>query len=274
MRTIVIGDVHGCLEELEELMDKVNYQRGQDEIVFVGDLMDRGPDPVGVVHYVRQMQANNPDVVCVQGNHEEKHVRWARHEKKRIGTGKKNPMSPFDEKKLREHNALRFDDLQWMEKLPTMHEITPGWVVVHGGMEAGRHILDQIDKSIIRCRYVDPRTGYMISADDPYAVPEGAVHWGEAWPGPENVIYGHFCERLGEVMIRGKATEKGQFAVYGIDTGCCFGGSLTAMVMEWLDFCNVPPPTRAETKTLSGPKISFVQVQAKAEYKAFKGGRD
>lgn len=266
MRTLVIGDVHGCIEELHELLKKVHYTY-EDELVFAGDLMDRGPDPVGTVRLVRQLQIANPKVVCVQGNHEEKHIRWARHEKRRMETLKKNPMSPFDEKKLREHAQLTEDDIKWMAELPTIHKITDDWIVVHGGLEADRSAFDQLAKVRIRCRYVNPATGLMASADDPYDAPQNAVHWAEAWPGPENVIYGHFCERLGEVMIRGKATEFGQFACYGIESGCCFGGSLTAMILEWRDVWYEP-----NRRLVSG--VLFKQVQAKAIYKAWKSGKD
>ena len=47
-RVIVIGDVHGCLRELDNLLDKVDYQQGHDTLVLAGDLVDKGPDSVGV----------------------------------------------------------------------------------------------------------------------------------------------------------------------------------------------------------------------------------
>ena len=76
-RTIVVGDVHGCLEELDELLSRLEVGPS-DRLVLAGDLMDRGPDPVGVVRRARERGA-----LAVLGNHDEKHLRFARHEAKR-----------------------------------------------------------------------------------------------------------------------------------------------------------------------------------------------
>jgi hypothetical protein len=119
-RTVVIGDVHGCLEELKELLAEIaayddgrGLPKGRDRLIFVGDLVDRGPDPVGVVHFVQDLGA-----ACVLGNHEEKHVRWAKHEARKAETGEPNPMRPFDDRRLAEHNALSEADRRWLAALP------------------------------------------------------------------------------------------------------------------------------------------------------------
>ena len=74
MRYIIIGDVHGMLVELQALIEKVEL-RPDDCIVFVGDLVDKGPSPEGVVRYVKAL-SEDYDVVVVEGNHEEKHRRF------------------------------------------------------------------------------------------------------------------------------------------------------------------------------------------------------
>ena len=56
-RYVVIGDVHGCLRELESLLEKVGYAPATDQLVFVGDLVDRGPFSAQVVRFVRRMSA-------------------------------------------------------------------------------------------------------------------------------------------------------------------------------------------------------------------------
>lgn len=260
-RTIVIGDVHGCYDELKDLLDATDAFARQTEIVFLGDLMDRGPDPVGCVRLVRSV----PTAKCIMGNHEDKHLRWAKHEKNRKETGKKNPMTPFDDKKLREHNALSEDDLKWMSKLPATYCLAPGWIAVHGGFEQAYPLDHQNYKTMIRCRYVDVATGKMASADNPYEQPEGTVHWADAWRGGSNVVYGHFCEELGTVRIRGWASHQRLCNAYGIDTGACFGGTLTAMVLHW------------GSKKFDGghqPQIQFVQVPAHGTYRDWKGGKD
>src|SRR5262245_8483701 len=69
---IVIGDIHGCFDELHELLDRIGPS-SEDTIVSVGDLIDRGPQPVGVVRFFRDM----PNARAVMGNHEDKHLRIA-----------------------------------------------------------------------------------------------------------------------------------------------------------------------------------------------------
>jgi hypothetical protein len=66
MTTIIIGDVHGCADELSELLGRVGPGAG-DQVVFVGDLVARGPDSPGVLRLVRELGAR-----AVRGNHEER----------------------------------------------------------------------------------------------------------------------------------------------------------------------------------------------------------
>lgn len=73
-RYIIIGDVHGCIVELQALIEQVGPRPG-DTFVFVGDLVDKGPDSPGVVRWIRQF-ADTHHVVLIEGNHEEKHRRW------------------------------------------------------------------------------------------------------------------------------------------------------------------------------------------------------
>ena len=74
-RTIIIGDVHGCLDELDELLALIRPAAG-DHIHFLGDLVDRGPDSLGVVRRVRALFSEFPGSVCIAGNHEDKALRY------------------------------------------------------------------------------------------------------------------------------------------------------------------------------------------------------
>jgi hypothetical protein len=240
MRTIVVGDVHGCLAELDELLAQLAIRRGVDRLVFAGDLVDRGPDPVGVVRRVRELKAE-----AVLGNHEEKHLRWARHEaKKRTQPGYKNPMKPFNDKTLREHEALRPDDLAFLERLPLRIRLEPGWVVVHAGFEPGRPVDRQFENACLRVRYVRS-DGKMASIDKLGEKPSGTVRWATRWPGPENVVYGH---AVYDLTTPQRDTPAPNILCLGIDTGCCFGGHLTALIL---------------------PTLELVQVKARAEYHPF-----
>lgn len=75
MNIFVIGDIHGCFTELQELLDKAGIL-DDDLIIALGDIVDRGPDSAQVLDFF----SNNPSRLSLMGNHERKHVRGARHE--------------------------------------------------------------------------------------------------------------------------------------------------------------------------------------------------
>jgi serine/threonine protein phosphatase 1 len=71
MKTYVVGDVHGRLNQLKALIGSLDYDPKNDRLVFLGDLIDRGEDSPGVVNYVLELQAESPNLVCLRGNHEQ-----------------------------------------------------------------------------------------------------------------------------------------------------------------------------------------------------------
>jgi bis(5'-nucleosyl)-tetraphosphatase (symmetrical) len=239
-RTIVVGDIHGCLEEFDELLALVSYKRGADRLVLLGDLLDRGPDGVGVVRRVQEIGAE-----CVLGNHDCKHIRWRRHETLRIATGKKNPMKHMSEAMRRENEALSDTDLAWLKGLPRVLKLAPNWVAVHGGFEPGVPISAQDDDRLIRMRFIDETTLKSANLTDDYDQPPNSVFWACRWTGPDSVVYGHAVHGLKPLKTLGFDDYEHQpVHTLGIDTGCCFGGRLTACVFApdfrtW-EFVQVP----------------------------------
>lgn len=237
-RTIVVGDVHGCIEELMELMRAVAYRPGDDRLVFVGDLVDRGPDPAAVVRYARSVGAE-----CVMGNHDHKQVRWARHEaKRRDKPTYKNPMTSVSELEAEQYAQLRHEDRAWLASLPMILHLDDGWAVVHAGCEPRRRLERQNDNALLRLRYVNEAGAFVQAFTDRAAAELGAVPWASVWPGPESIVYGHMVHDLADVRIDEPAAG---VSCYGIDTGACFGGRLTALLL---------------------PSREFVQVDAKRAY--------
>lgn len=217
--TIVIGDVHGCLEELDELLTLVSPRRHR--VVFAGDLVDRGPDPAGVVRRVRELGAE-----CVMGNHDEKHVRWAKHEaKRRASATYVNPMRPLAAEALAQHAALGDEGIAFLAALPHKLHLGGAWWIVHGGAAPKAVLAAQKPSTLMRCRWVDD-DGAMIGQ---FESSPGARYWATVWPGPECIVYGHHVHSLEKPRIDQPA--QGVTCV-GIDTGCCFGGRLTAFVVE------------------------------------------
>lgn len=70
-KIFAIGDIHGCLEKLEELMKKMVVDRQEDTLVFIGDYIDRGKSSRGVVDYLIRLQSEYQNVICLRGNHEQ-----------------------------------------------------------------------------------------------------------------------------------------------------------------------------------------------------------
>jgi len=191
MRTLIIGDIHGCYDELLDLFDKAAL--GPDDIVVsVGDLVDRGPNPSDVVRWFRQ-RAN---AVVLMGNHERKHVRQTfsySQEVTRIQLG--------------EHYA---GDVEWMRGLPYFYE-TPEVRVVHAAMIPNVPLAEQPED--VLCGSVSGETKLRA------LIPDG--YWHEHYTDDKPVVFGHHVVGPEPLVRDGK--------VYGIDTGACHGGRLTAL---------------------------------------------
>jgi hypothetical protein len=236
-RTIAIGDVHGCIEEFQELLKLVSFRRGVDTVVQVGDLMDRGPDPVGCVRFAREQGFK-----VIRGNHECKHIRWRKHEQTR-GL-KKNPVRGIDGIRAEQNLALSDEDISWLNSLPLKVELDRGLVAVHAGLEPAFPLAKQ-SSVVSRVRYVDTNTGLMVASTN-FSMPEGSALWATRWRGPESVVYGHAVHSL----VQPRVDRFPGGACYAIDTGVVYGGRLTALI--------VTPGTPR--------KIDFAQVQAKSLY--------
>lgn len=234
-RTIVIGDVHGLLRELQELMGILRL-RADDRVVFLGDLVDKGPHGPEVVRYVRE---NGWE--CLLGNHEEVALRWLRHEemiaaKRAASPGQQvagNPMKRGPEV-TGEWLRLSSEDVAWLRSLPLVTDLGGGTVAVHAGFLPGVAIAKQHPNDLVRMRWVDVGRHKMVPMEkspDGIQCPAGARFWMEMWDGSEGVIYGHVVHTLDIPRVdirRGGA----RAWCYGIDTGGVHGGRLTAMVLN------------------------------------------
>lgn len=206
---VVIGDVHGCVRELRDLLYRVTPGRNV-TVAFTGDLVDRGPDSAGVVSMVRGMGA-----YCVLGNHEEKHIRYRRHEaQKKIERFYRNPMKASPSF-MKVHQTLSDKQIDWLSRLPAaIRFVTPAGdrILTHAGLTSSR--FDQPTDGFIRNRRLD-KNGKPVSLS--HATEQNSSDWTESYFGPRS-IYGHIVNNVPFV----------QNDTYGIDTGCCFGISLTA----------------------------------------------
>lgn len=201
-RYVFIGDVHGCLDELEALLRKLQIGSG-DQLVFVGDLVAKGPDSAGVVALAREYES-----LCVRGNHDEAVLR--------IRRARQNHGVPQRAKKthLKVAETLSQADWRWLEQLPLFLRLPAlNTVVVHAGVVPGRPLEQQHPEDLMSMRTLRA---------DGHASPrlEDGTLWAKSYAGPEQVVFGHDA-------ISGLQREP--FAT-GIDTGCVYGRTLTALV--------------------------------------------
>lgn len=161
-RTILIGDVHGCLEELHDLLAILDPRRG-DRIIMLGDLINRGPDSPGVVKFVHESGFE-----CLRGNHEDDYLRHPDRE-------------PY--LKLRQQIGEQAHD--WIGALPLWIE-EENFLAVHAGLQPGRHPSDTEPRILLNIRTWDG-TGQKLK--EPNNPP-----WYDFYQGTRPVFYGHWAQ--------------------------------------------------------------------------------
>jgi diadenosine tetraphosphatase ApaH/serine/threonine PP2A family protein phosphatase len=225
-RVMAIGDIHGCLEELKELWEKLS-PTVDDVVVFLGDLVDRGPDSEGVVQFVKDRCLSGP-AHCVSGNHDAKHVRYHYH----VLRQKEDPNYKVPMRCPPSYNALSESSLAFLNSCPHAVFIPKegtqepyDTICVHAGLSPS--LFKQEANAFIRNRYFtknvkDNRITPVQSKeiDDVWYVPEGSYPWSHFWDGRWTVLYGHAVYYQPEIVNN----------TIGIDGGCCFGGVLRAWV--------------------------------------------
>lgn len=222
-QTIVVSDIHGCLDEFDELLKTISYKNENTRLICLGDLIDRGPDSLGVVRRVREL-----DLESVMGNHEHKFLKWYNSSGSRTDV--------YD--KHKHYTEFNDQDIQYIFQMSNYIKID-NTVIVHAGLKSGVSLSAQKKDDLFYLRYTD-LNGNFISLKKIFKVGKeaaGAHFWTEFWRGPESVIYGHNVHSLSEPLF--EEVGPGVFC-HGIDTGCCFGGHLTAFVLETKEIIQVP----------------------------------
>lgn len=213
---MIVGDVHGCRGELARLLGLARFGSG-DRLVFVGDLVARGPDSLGVLALARETGA-----VVVRGNHEERVLR------ERSARARGLPPSSEPHRALAE--TLRPEDWVLLETSPlTLALPEHGLTVLHGGVDPARSLADQDATTLLNARHARDEAGRK-------------VLWGAVYRGPEQLVFGH--NAIEKLQLHPFAT--------GLDTGCVYGGRLTALVLEEGERLPVAPEAR-RARLLSVP---------------------
>ncbi|MFL6194519.1 MAG: polynucleotide kinase-phosphatase [Thermoanaerobaculia bacterium] len=224
----LIGDIHGCGDELEELLGTLGY--GPDEagvwrhplgrkVVFLGDLVDRGPRVAGVLRLVMGMVAAGTGL-CVPGNHDEKLLRWLRGKNVRIAHGLQQSIDSLE----REPPGFRDDVRRFLDGLVSHYVLDGGRLVAaHAGMK--QEMQGRASGRVREFALYGETTGEV----DELGLPV-RIDWAAEYRGPAMVIYGHTPVAEPQWLNR----------TINLDTGCVFGGRLTALRYPELETVSVP----------------------------------
>ena len=232
----IIGDVHGCFDELVTLLERLGYRldtradaaggtgfsvthpQGR-KAVFVGDLVDRGPGVVDVLKLVMSMTADGV-AFCVAGNHESKLLRKLRGRNVQVSHGLAETLAQLD----MESPEFRQQVAAFLDGLISHYVLDDGdLVVAHAGMKPeyqGRASARVRDF----CLY-----GETTGETDEFGLPVRS-NWAAGYRGRAAVVYGHTPVVEPAWLNR----------TINIDTGCVFGGKLTALRYPEKELVSVP----------------------------------
>lgn len=216
MKTVIIGDIHGCLEEFETLLEKCNIEE-DDRLILLGDLMDRGPESYGVFQKVKQMKETmGENFVLVRGNHEEmlrdaivygNDIDWKRNHGR-------DTMKSFGNDRF-----LLMDCADWIEaNMPYYYE-NDRFQCAHAGVY-GSDIRDVDKDTLLWDRDMLQLNTYCgkltIVGHTPIQVP----------------LYFDGLRHDPVILPYGEWKDLPHHGIIDIDTGCVYDNKLTAMVIE------------------------------------------
>lgn len=198
-RTVIVGDVHGCSRELRALLRRVSFSRKRDRLVFVGDVVARGPDSKGTLALLEDLEAS-----VARGNHEER-LLLGRRGRIRLGSEHR-----------RVADSLSDDEWRALRAMPDWIDLPEHGVrVVHAGVLPWLDVRRTPRKALLQMRSIDAFGSWSDKRD-------AGAPWATWYAGPPHVVFGH--DARADPRFYPWAT--------GIDTGCVYGGRLTAVVLD------------------------------------------
>jgi serine/threonine protein phosphatase 1 len=209
-RVFIVGDVHGCLDMLRRLMDKIDWRPDEDSLIFLGDYIDRGVDSKGVVDYVLELTKASLRVQCIMGNHENILLDFLNTGEPRllIINGGIPTLESYQAACENENDPIiPPEHADFFRSLPAYIELDD-YYIVHAGFRPGVAIKDQTLEDLIWIR--EP----FIFSDYDFG---------------KTVIFGHtpIAEPL---MMDNKI---------GLDTGAVYGNKLTCLELPRMKFHSV-----------------------------------
>lgn len=217
MPTYAVGDLHGCKQTFKQLLRKIKLKK-EDNLVLLGDYIDRGPDSKGVFDLIFDYQDKGYQVRYIRGNHEQilldavmgdadEHLRF-------LSAGGKATLKSFGVKRA-DQIPKRY--LQFMIDLPYYLEIGP-YIFVHGGLNFDHKNPLKAEEDMLWMRYWYDKINHK-------------------WLGKRWIIHGHTPVPLFETQAQVDDLKKGKGQVVNLDNGCVYPqrphlGQLTAIDLE------------------------------------------
>ena len=221
-RKIFIGDIHGCYTELKKLLKKLDYNSKQDRLISLGDLINKGPASAKVLDFFM-----SNDLEVVKGNHED----WLY----RALTGQ---CKLYEEAKtiLSDSAYSKKEIISWLESLPAYIK-EDDFVAVHAGFSPYCKLKENLERDLFTVRYVDKESQELFAKDNGS---QKLSPWYEEFAyhksGKREIIHGHWAKK--------KVCEYGR--IIGLDTGCVYGGYLTAYLFPSKRIVQVPSEQRKQ----------------------------
>ena len=245
----IIGDVHGCFDELQELLLRLGYQitfcednipsyqvthpQGR-RVIFAGDLVDRGPKVPQVLHLVMDMVTNGI-AFCVPGNHDNKLLRKLSGHNVQLKYGIAETLEQLAQQPSEFVERVK----TFLDSLVSHYMLDDGKLVVaHAGMKEAMQ--GRASRAVREFALYGETTG----ETDEFGLPI-RYNWAAEYRGKAMVVYGHTPVPKPEWLNN----------TINIDTGCVFGGQLTALRYSEKDLVSVPAAT-----TYSEPARPFQQL--------------
>lgn len=215
----VVSDIHGCLDEFQDILQ--NWDRQSQQLIILGDMIDRGKDSFGVIQLVMKLQREY-DVVVLKGNHEDlflKHVLQdgEQHKERHLRNGGQETLNSFVDKKsydkqLEDIKQEYVEIVNWLQNLPYYFE-TDMFIFVHAGINLEREDWRNTSEH----EFIWDRTTFL---------EENTNHTGKT------IIFGHT-----ETSTLPNSTSTDVWyslckTKIGIDGGCVYGGKLNYLILE------------------------------------------
>ena len=206
-KVFIVGDVHGCFDELLLLIQKSGYKSEKHRLIILGDLINKGPQSFDVLKWVESEGAEP-----VLGNHELKFIHF-------IEKQKGLPPLLQDLKTQMGDQLHRY--LSWIKSWPVYIE-EKDFLAIHGGLIPGEHPRLSRTELLVNIRYWD---GSGTNMKDPSYPP-----WHDLYKDSKLVVYAHWAQQ--GLHIKNNSI--------GLDTGCVYGGKLTGIWLPARELVQVP----------------------------------